>query len=72
MVDQRGWANDAGVHALIDASHRKATGLEVVLAISVKVVSNSVNHLAGTPLDTAVQGCEWGDVREKAACMAPC
>ena len=56
MVEQRGWANDAAVQSLLDAGYTKATVLEMVLAISYKVMSNYVNHLAETKLDAPFQG----------------
>lgn len=67
MVETRGWANDAAVQALLDAGYAKATVLEIVLGISYKVMSNYVNHLAETALDTPFQAHKWGEVKAKAA-----
>lgn len=59
VVASRGFVDDAGVQAFLDAGYTRQNVLEVVLGIATKVMSNYTNHLTGTPLDAFMKGNEW-------------
>ena len=59
MVEKRGWVTDAQVAAFLDAGFTKAHVFEVVLAVSMKTLSNYINHIADTPLDPALEAHRW-------------
>lgn len=59
MVEKRGWVAETEVKAFLDAGFTKAQVLEVVLAISLKTLSNYTNHLAEAPLDAGLQSGKW-------------
>ena len=65
MVEKRGWVTDAQIAAFLDAGFTKAHVFEVVLAVSMKTLSNYINHIADTPLDAALEAHRW--TRPKAA-----
>lgn len=47
------------VEAFLAAGFTKAQVLEVILAVSVKTISNYVNHVAATPLDGFMDATRW-------------
>ncbi len=47
------------VEAFLAAGFTKAQVIEVILAVSVKTISNYVNHIAKTPLDAFMAGTKW-------------
>lgn len=59
VVLNRGFVDDAGVQAFLDAGYTRQNVLEVVLGVATKVMSNYTNHLTGTPLDAFMKGNEW-------------
>jgi len=59
MVEQRGWVSDAQIAAFLNAGFTKAHVFEVVLAASMKTLSNYINHIADTPLDAAMEEYRW-------------
>ena len=59
VVADRGFVSDADVQAFLDAGYTRRNVLEVVLGVSIKIQSNYVNHLVGTPLDAFMAGNEW-------------
>ncbi len=59
MVEKRGWVSDAEIAAFLDAGFTKGQVFEVVLAVSMKTLSNYVNHIADTPLDAALEAHRW-------------
>ncbi len=59
MVEKRGWVSDAQIAAFLDAGFTKAHVFEVVLAVSLKTLSNYINHIADTPLDAAMEAHRW-------------
>jgi uncharacterized peroxidase-related enzyme len=67
MVDKRGWLAEDEVAAFLEAGYSKAQVLEIVLAASLKTVSNYANHLAETPLDDAFASRAWEPVQSPAA-----
>lgn len=60
LNEKRGWASDEDVAAFLGAGYTKAHVLDVVLAATLKTLSNYTNHIAGTPLDGALQPARWG------------
>ena len=67
VVVSRGWVSDGDIQALLDAGYAKRTALEVILAVSYKVLSNYVNHLAETPVDAPFTGFAWSKDAQQAA-----
>jgi len=61
MVTQRGLPSQTDVQAFLAAGFSERQMLEVVLAISVKTLSNYANHLFHTPLDSVFAGRAWSD-----------
>ncbi len=59
MVEKRGWISDAEIAAFLDAGFTKAHVFEVVLAVSMKTLSNYIDHIADTPLDAAMEAHRW-------------
>ena len=59
VVRDRGFVADAEVQAFLDAGFTRRNVLEVVLGVSIKIQSNYVNHLVGTPYDAFMKGNEW-------------
>jgi AhpD family alkylhydroperoxidase len=68
VVRDRGFVADADVQAFFDAGFSRRNVLEVVLGVSIKIQSNYLNHLAGTPLDPFMKGNEW--TKPQAASLA--
>ena len=75
LLEKQGWATDADLKAFFNAGYSKAQALEVILHLSVKLITNYVNHIAQTPLDAAFEsnkvektaGCGCGS---KTSCAA--
>lgn len=59
VVDSRGWPSEAAVQAFFDAGYGRQQVLEVMLGVSLKTLSNYVNHQAETPLDEPFQSAAW-------------
>ena len=59
MVVKRGLPGKADVAAFLAAGFSERHILEIVLAISVKTLSNYANHLSHTPVDGAFAGRVW-------------
>jgi uncharacterized peroxidase-related enzyme len=59
MVATRGNPGDADVAAFTGAGYAETNILGIVLAISVKIISNYSNHVFHTPLDAAFAGRTW-------------
>lgn len=59
MVAKRGLPSHADVAPFLAAGYSERAILEVVLAISVKTLSNYANHLFHTPLDAMFAGRRW-------------
>jgi len=55
----RGVVDDTDVQDFLNAGFTKRQILEVILGISMKVMSNYTNHLADTPLDAAFVPFKW-------------
>ena len=59
IVETRGWPTDATKGAFFAAGYGAREYLEVVVGVTVKTLSNYVNHAADTPLDGAFQPAKW-------------
>ncbi|MFH1157491.1 MAG: carboxymuconolactone decarboxylase family protein [Pseudomonadota bacterium] len=55
MLKKMGWAEEEDLSAFYEAGYTKAQALEVILSLSVKLITNYVNHIAKTPLDKAFE-----------------
>lgn len=66
VVDKRGWISDDDMGSFLNAGYTKAQVLKVILGVSMKVLSNYVNHIAETPLDSAFAGKAWEPGHKKA------
>ncbi len=67
VVDKRGWVSEDDIEAFLEAGYAKEQILEVILGVSMKTLSNYVNHIAQTPLDTAFAGKVWVSEHKKAS-----
>lgn len=59
LVETRGWADDREVETFLNAGFEKQQLLELVIAASLKTLSNFTNHIAGTPLNEELKPLEW-------------
>lgn len=59
MVLERGWVQPADIETFFAAGYTHKNALDVVLAISHKVLSNYTNHLVDTPVDAPFAQHEW-------------
>lgn len=59
VVRGRGSVTDAEVREFLDAGFTRRQILEVVLGVAQKVMSNYTNHLAATPVDSAMRAFTW-------------
>lgn len=59
LVRSRGWPDSAKVGAFLAAGYTEQQILYLVLAASVKLISNYANHLFETPVDAAFAGRKW-------------
>ena len=62
LIDKRGWASDEDLADFFAAGFTRANLLDVVLATSLKTISNYVNHVVDTPVDTAFAKNAWAPV----------
>ncbi|MBT3939881.1 MAG: carboxymuconolactone decarboxylase family protein [Pelagibacterales bacterium] len=61
MVVERGLPNKKDVKVFVDAGFSERQILEIILAISVKTISNYSNHLFHTPIDEMFVDHIWED-----------
>lgn len=59
MVNKRGYPTENDVAAFFQAGYNENHILSIILAISVKTISNYTNHIFHTELDTAFKAREW-------------
>ena len=59
IVATRGRPTTRDVEAFLAAGYSERQVLELVLAVSVKTISNYVNHIFGTPVDAPFRSREW-------------
>ena len=70
MNEKRGWVSDADIEAFIAAGYTKQDVLNVVLAVSYKVMSNFTNHFAQTPVDGAFAKNAWEHPKKRGEAAA--
>ncbi len=58
-VRQRGWLSDDQLQAFFAAGFDRQQAFEVVLGVSMKTISNYINHIAGPELDAAFAEQRW-------------
>lgn len=59
IVETRGWPTEVTKQAFFDAGYDTSQYLEVIVGVTVKTLSNYVNHAADTPLDNAFEPARW-------------
>ncbi len=59
IVETRGWPTETSKEAFFAAGYGTDEYLEVIVGVTVKTLSNYVNHAADTPLDTAFEAAKW-------------
>ncbi|CAL1242003.1 carboxymuconolactone decarboxylase family protein [Candidatus Methylocalor cossyra] len=59
VVRQRGWVDEGAIASFLAAGFSRANALDVVLAITLKTLSNYANRLMQTPLDEALTAEAW-------------
>lgn len=59
MVNKRGWVDQEDINAFLASGYSEQQVLDILLAISVKVISNYANHLFATPLDDLFKSRKW-------------
>ncbi|PWQ97889.1 carboxymuconolactone decarboxylase family protein [Leucothrix arctica] len=66
MNESRGWPEAAQLEAFFAAGYKQQHVLEVIVATSLKVMSNYTNHIAETELDDAFAKNVWSESDLKA------
>ena len=61
MNESRGWPEAAQLEAFFAAGYKQQHVLEVIVATSLKVMSNYTNHIAETELDDAFAKNVWSE-----------
>lgn len=59
VVEKRGWISDEDVQEFFNAGYTKAQLLEVIVGVTQKTLSNYINHIVQTPLDSAFEPNKW-------------
>ena len=59
MVLDRGWVQPGEIDQFLSAGYTRRTVIDIILAISHKVLSNYTNHVVETPVDAAFAKFEW-------------
>lgn len=59
LIANRGKASEAELKTFFEAGYTDVHALEVILALSIKLISNYTNSIAGTPLDPEVEKLRW-------------
>ena len=59
LIANRGKASESDLRLFIDAGYTDAQALEVILGLSIKLISNYTNSIAGTPLDPEAEHLRW-------------
>jgi len=55
VITKQGWVDDGDIRAFLDAGYTHRHILDTLVALSMKTLSNYVNHMADTPLDDALK-----------------
>ncbi|MGB0694555.1 MAG: carboxymuconolactone decarboxylase family protein [Rhodospirillaceae bacterium] len=67
VIAARGWVDDADTKAFLAAGYETKHVLEVILGLSLKVMSNYTNHFAETPLNKEITDYAWSKPLPQAA-----
>jgi len=67
LVENRGWTSPEDLDAFLAAGFTKQNVLEIIVAISHKVLSNYTNHIVDTPVDDAFERFIWTNPLSNAA-----
>ena len=59
IVSSKGWVDSSDLESFYGAGYTATQGLAVILGVTMKTLSNYVNHVAGTPLDQAFSPFAW-------------
>jgi alkylhydroperoxidase family enzyme len=59
IVETRGWPTKESKQAFLAAGYGNRVYLEVLVGVTVKTLSNYVNHAADTPLDQVFEPMRW-------------
>lgn len=59
LVEKRGWATDEDIEAFLSVGYTKKNVLELVVGVGQKTISNYVNHIVHTPLDSQIEPYKW-------------
>lgn len=59
LTSARGWSDKADIDAFLQAGYSESQALGVILGITMKTLSNYVNHIAQTPIDEAFRPNVW-------------
>ncbi len=59
LIANRGKASEADLQVFFNAGYSDVQVLEVILGLSIKLISNYTNSIAGTPLDNDVESLRW-------------
>jgi len=59
VVRDRGQVSKEALQQFFDAGYEQRQVLEVILAVSQKVMSNYINHIAHTPIDEPFKAFAW-------------
>jgi alkylhydroperoxidase family enzyme len=51
IVEKRGWLSDGDVGDFLDHGYSKSQLLDVMVGISMKTLSNYINHLTDPPME---------------------
>jgi len=61
LLQKRGFPNNADVEQFLAAGYQQHHILEIILAISVKTISNYANHIFHTELDEVFSPRQWSE-----------
>ena len=67
MNETRGQPSQADIEAFLNAGYTKKTIFEMLIGMSLKLMSNYTNHIAQTPLDDAFAPEQWSPAQAAAA-----
>lgn len=59
LVEERGWLNEEQKQNFFDAGYNQQNALDVVLATSLKTLSNYSNHITGTETNPEMEKFAW-------------
>lgn len=65
VVDNRGWVPEEDIRAFLDAGFAVSAVLEVLTGVTLKTLSNYMNHMAVTPVDPQFEAARWTHPEER-------